>query len=237
MSSLKEMPSSIVHPALLASLPQTECDSILTRALPVPLSAGNLLYDACAPLERMYFPATSVVSLPYDRGDGRSAELALVGDEGLVTSASFAPGPTAPRRAVVITSGWACVVCGDAVAAQLGVGLSVPELVRLNNRTLLAQMTQSVLCNASHTEAQRLSRWLLLQFDRIGSDELGVTAQVLACAVGLHPASLGFSLGMLRASGAVHFARDYVSLRDRHALHDQSCRCYRVIKRLAGKRA
>jgi len=232
VSSLPKTSNYIAQNTLLASLDEGACHRLLARASPVELSAGDLLYDACIPLERMYFPATSVVSLQYDLAGGSSAELAAVGDEGLVASALFDAGPTTPSRAVVMSAGWAYVVSGDPVAAQLGVGCSIPVQLSSYTHVLLGQMAQAALCNADHTEEQRLSRWLLMRFDRNGSDELDVTQQALAHAVWLGFASALFVLAKLRRAGVVHFGRDHLSLRDREALNEHSCSCYQAIKRL-----
>ncbi len=222
-----------VHNALLASLPQIDAHAILARACVVELSAGELLHHASVPLDGMYFPTTTLVSLRYDLAEGVGGELALVGDEGFIGGAMFIASPWSPNRAVVHSSGWAYAVSGDAIAAQLGVGTSVPARVNTYAQVLLAKMAATALCNVDHSAKQRLSRWLLLQFDRVGSVEFCVSLPAMAAAVGLHVANVAFSLSRLRSAGIVQFSRDHISLRDRQGLHEQSCACYRAIKALS----
>ncbi len=227
---------------LLAALPEADYGRLLPRLDHVPLQLGQVLYESGGEQEYVFFPVNSIVSLLYVMRNGSSAEIAIVGNEGLVGIALFMGGETTPNRAVVQSAGHA-YRCADALLKQeFGRGGPLQHLLLHYTQALMTQMAQTVVCNRHHALEQQLCRWLLLSLDRLSSNELIMTQELIANMLGVRREGVTEAAGHLQAAGLIHYSRGKIIVRDRAKLEARACECYGAVKResdrlLAGKPA
>ncbi|WP_041447570.1 Crp/Fnr family transcriptional regulator [Thiocystis violascens] len=221
---------------LLAALPDTEFEHLLPHLEWVPLPLGEALYESGAALQHVYFPTTAIVSLLYVMENGASAEIAVVGNDGIVGIALFMGGATMPNRAVVQCAGDAYRLKGQVLKeefARIGGrrhGVLPPLLLRYT-QALLTQMAQTAVCNRHHTVDQQLCRWLLISFDRLPSNELRMTQELIANMLGVRREGVTEAAGKLQTAGLIRYTRGLITLLDRAGLEARVCECYAVVRK------
>jgi len=216
---------------LLAALPVTEYERLVSDLELVPLPLGDVLYESGSQLGHVYFPTTSIVSLLYVMEDGASAEIAVVGNEGIIGVALFMGGETTPSRAVVQSAGYAYRLRGPLLKREFTRSLAMQHLLLRYTQALLTQMAQTAVCNRHHSVDQQLCRWLLLSLDRLASNELTMTQELIANMLGVRREGVTEGALKLQKAGIVSYARGRITVLDRRALEGRSCECYAVVKK------
>jgi len=215
---------------LLAALP----DDIWQRWLPqlelVKMPLGQVLYEAGVTLAHVYFPTTAVVSLLYVMEDGASAEIAVVGNEGVVGISIFMGGESTPSRAVVQSAGKGFRLKAQAMKDEF-IWLPVLHLMLRYTQALITQMAQTAACNRHHSLDQRLCRWLLLSLDRIRSEELVMTQELIANMLGVRREGVTDGAIKLQKAGLIRYSRGHITVLDRKGLEKRTCECYAVVKK------
>ena len=221
---------------LLAALPEGEYAHLSEELELVTLPLGMALYEPDMELSHVYFPTTAIVSLLYVMEDGASAEIAVVGNEGIVGVALFMGGGTVPNRAVVQSAGHAYRKKGRVLKQEFERfggrrhGALQPLLLRYT-MALLTQMAQTAVCNRHHTIDQQLCRWLLLSLDRLPSNELHMTQELIANMLGVRREGVTEAAGRLQEAGLIHYSRGHIVILDRPGLEERVCECYEVVKK------
>jgi len=216
---------------LLAALPPAELARLASQMSMESLSLGDSIYESGAPLKQVFFPTSSVISLLYVMLDGASAEIAVVGFEGVVGVSLFMGGNTAPSRAVVQSAGDSLVLSAKHVHDEFGRGGPLHSLLLRYTQALITQMAQTAVCNRHHTVDQQLCRWLLLSLDRLHSNELRMTQQLIADMLGVSRGGVTEAAGKLQAAGIIDYSRGRITVIDRHALERAVCECYGVVRK------
>jgi len=216
---------------LLAALPAAGFEPLLSRLELVPLPLGWAVYEAGDTQGYVYFPTTSIVSLLYVMEDGSSAEIAVVGHEGVVGIALFMGGETTPSRAVVQSAGYGYRLRASMLKAEFGRGGDLQHLLLRYTQALITQMAQTAVCNRHHSVEQQLCRWLLLSLDRLPSNELTMTQELIANMLGVRREGVTEAAGKLQAAGLIHYSRGKITVLDRPKLEARVCECYAVVKR------
>ncbi|MCE4556846.1 Crp/Fnr family transcriptional regulator [Roseateles cellulosilyticus] len=215
---------------LLAALPPDEWTRWFGQLESVPLQLGQVLYESGRPQSHVYFPTTAIVSLLYVLEDGGSAEIAVVGFEGVVGVSLFMGGETTPSRAVVQSAGGCFRLSAAAIKGEFnryGVGM---HLLLRYTQALLTQMSQTAVCNRHHLLEQQLCRWLLLSLDRIDGDELVITQELIANMLGVRREGVTEAALKLQKLGLIEYSRGRITVVDRPGLEQRSCECYGVVK-------
>jgi CRP-like cAMP-binding protein len=216
---------------LLAALPEIEWERVQRNLKLVSMPLGDAVYESGAHLDHVYFPTTSIISLLYVMADGASAEIAVVGNEGLVGVALFMGGESTPSRAVVQSEGWAYRLKGQLLKEEFERGGAMQHLLLRYTQALLTQMAQTAVCNRHHSIDQQLCRWLLLSLDRLASDELTMTQELIANMLGVRREGVTEAAGKLQSAGLIRYSRGRISVLDRAGLEARCCECYAVVKR------
>jgi len=216
---------------LLAALPVTEYECLVSDLELVQLPLGVVLYESGSQLGHVYFPTTSIVSLLYVMEDGASAEIAVVGNEGIIGVALFMGGETTPSRAVVQSAGYAYRLRGPLLKREFTRSLAMQHLLLRYTQALLTQMAQTAVCNRHHSVDQQLCRWLLLSLDRLASNELTMTQELIANMLGVRREGVTEAAGKLQDAGLIHYSRGRITVVDRPGLEAQACECYKVVKK------
>jgi CRP-like cAMP-binding protein len=215
---------------LLAVLPRPESDRLLPRMELVPLPLGEALYESGDRLNYVYFPTTAIVSLLYELEDGASAEIAVVGNEGIVGIALFMGGDTMPNRAVVQSEGHGYRLPGQLLKQEFNRAGALQHLLLRYTLALLTQMAQTAVCNRHHTVDKQLCRWLLLSLDRLPSNELTMTQELIANMLGVRREGVTEAAGHLQKAGLIHYNRGHIAVLDRPGLEARVCECYQVVR-------
>ena len=216
---------------LLAALPGMELERLVGDLELIPMPLGDVLYESGSQLGHVYFPTTSIVSLLYVMEDGASAEIAVVGNEGIIGVALFMGGETTPSRAVVQSAGFAYRLKGQLLKREFTRSPSMQQLLLRYTQALLTQMAQTAVCNRHHSVDQQLCRWLLLSLDRLTSNELTMTQELIANMLGVRREGVTEAAGKLQDAGLIHYSRGRITVVDRPGLEAQACECYRVVKK------
>ncbi|WP_372521647.1 Crp/Fnr family transcriptional regulator [Sulfuricaulis sp.] len=217
---------------LLAALPAEVFDRLLPDLKPVTMPLGKVIYESGAQLEHVYFPAPScIVSMLYVMEDGSSAEIAVVGDEGMVGIALFMGGGTTPSRALVQSAGQAFKLPGNALKSEFERHSGLQILLLRYTQALITQMSQTAVCNRHHSVDQQLCRWLLLSLDRLTTNELTMTQELIANMLGVRREGVTEAAGKLQALGLISYNRGHITVLDRPGLEAQVCECYAVVKK------
>ncbi|MEA3155441.1 MAG: hypothetical protein QOK44_3030 [Betaproteobacteria bacterium] len=215
---------------LLAALPL----EIYTRLQPnlelVPLELGASVYEAGGNQPYVYFPTDAIVSLLYVMKDGASAEIAIVGNEGLVGIALFMGGETTPSRAVVQSAGQACRLPSKVLKHEFEEGGALQHLLLRYTQALITQMAQTAVCNRYHSVEQQLCRWLLLSVDRLPTNELTMTQELIGNMLGVRREAVTEAAGQLQDAGVIQYSRGRITIVDRLKLEKRVCECYAVVK-------
>ncbi|TVR90858.1 MAG: Crp/Fnr family transcriptional regulator [Spirochaetaceae bacterium] len=215
---------------LLAVLKRPEYERIAEYLELVPLPLGEVLYESGGQLDWVYFPTDSIVSLLYVMEDGASAEIAVVGKEGIVGIALFMGGQTMPNRAVVQSAGHAYRLKGSILNAEFARSGAVQHLLLRYTLALLTQMAQTAVCNRHHSVDQQLCRWLLLSLDRLPSNELSMTQELIANMLGVRREGVTEAAGKLQKAGLINYQRGHITVLDRPGLEARVCECYEVVR-------
>ena len=216
---------------LLAMLPKEERELIFPHLQPIHLPLGKALYESGDRLEHVYFPTTSIVSLLYIMEDGASAEIAVVGNEGIVGVALFMGGETVPNRAVVQSAGGAYRLPGSVLKQEFARAGAFQHLLLRYTLAMLTQMAQTAVCNRHHSVDQQLCRWLLLSLDRLPANELTMTQELIANMLGVRREGVTEAAGKLQDAGLISYSRGRIVVLDRPGLEARVCECYEVVKK------
>jgi len=192
---------------------------------------GEVLYESGATLTHVYFPTTSIVSLLYVMENGASAEIAVVGNEGLVGVALFMGGESTPSRAVVQSAGHGFRLKAQWMKEEFNRAGPVLHLLLRYTQALITQMSQTAVCNRHHSLDQQLCRWLLLSLDRLRGDELVMTQELISNMLGVRREGVTESANKLQQAGLISYARGRITVLDRAGLEKRTCECYAVVKR------
>jgi len=216
---------------LLSALPEAQRQRWQSRLEPVDLPLGQVLYESGGAMSHVYFPTTAIVSLLYVLEDGASAEIAVVGNEGLVGIALFMGGETTPSRAVVQSAGAGLRLPAQVIKDEVNSGGPALHLLLRYTQALITQMSQTAVCNRHHSLDQQLCRWLLLSLDRLQGHELVMTQELIANMLGVRREGVTEAALKLAKLGLIRYARGRISVLDRAGLERRSCECYAVVKK------
>jgi CRP-like cAMP-binding protein len=225
--------AGIHHPQqnrLLAALPPADFERLQPHLKLVVMPLGEVLYEPGILLRHVYFPTTSIVSLLYVMADGASAEIAVVGNEGVIGVSLFMGGETTPSRAVVQSAGHAYRLTGQLLKEEFTRAAAMQHLVLRYTQALLTQMAQTAVCNRHHSLDQQLCRWLLLSLDRLPSNELVMTQELIANMLGVRREGVTEAAGKLQSAGLIQYGRGRITVLDRPGLEARTCECYGVVK-------
>jgi CRP-like cAMP-binding protein len=216
---------------LLAVLPEAERVRLTSHLVPVEMPLGQVVYESGDRLNHVYFPTTSIVSLLYVMEDGASAEIAIVGNEGLIGIALFMGGETTPSRAIVQSAGQAYRLDARILKEEFNRAGPVQRLLLRYTQALITQMAQTAVCNRHHSIDQQLCRWLLLSIDRLPSNELKMTQELIANMLGVRRSGVTEAAQKLQDAGLIRYAHGHIEVLDRPGLEKRVCECYGVVKR------
>ena len=216
---------------ILAALPKIEMGRLKVHLKEMPLALGQVLYEPGTALHHLYFPVDAIVSLLYVMEDGSSAEIAVVGNDGVVGVSLFMGGMTTPSRAVVQVAGKAFRLPQELIIEEFLRAGPMQHLLLKYTQTLLTQMAQTAVCNRHHSLDQQLCRWLLLTLDRLPSNKIVMTQELIANMLGVRREGVTESAGNLQRAGLIRYSRGRIEVLDRVALEARTCECYAVVKR------
>jgi CRP-like cAMP-binding protein len=230
---MKTLPDSLPPDAnqLLAALPAAERERWLPQLEPVEMPLGQVIYESGSKMSHVFFPTTAIVSLLYVMEDGASAEIAVVGHEGVVGIALFMGGETTPSRAVVQSAGSAWRAEPAAIKTEFERSVPVLHLLLRYTQALITQMAQTAVCNRHHSLDQQLCRWLLLSLDRLPGNELVMTQELIANMLGVRREGVTGAALSLQEAGLIRYARGHITVLDRAGLEARTCECYAVVKK------
>ena len=215
---------------LLDALPALEFERLLPQMERVPMPLGNVLYESGGKLDYVYFPTTCIISLLYVMENGASAEIAVVGNEGIVGVALFMGGQTMPNRAIVQSAGFAYRLRGPLMQQEFDRYGALMRLLLRYTQALITQMAQTAVCNRHHSVDQQLCRWLLLSLDRLASDDLVMTQELIANMLGVRREGVTEAAGKLQLAGLIEYRRGHITVLNRPGLEARVCECYHVVK-------
>jgi CRP-like cAMP-binding protein len=219
------------HNHLLASLPPDQWQRWLPNLEQVDLALGHVLYEAGSTLSHVYFPTTAIVSLLYVMQNGESAEIAVVGNEGVVGVSLFMGGDSTASRARVQSAGGAFRLTAPLMKEEFNLGGPVPHLLLRYTQALMTQMVQTAACNKHHSLDQQLCRWLLLSLDRLQGTEMQMTRELIANMLGVPPDTATEGAVKLQNAGLIDYARGLIRVLDRKGLEKRVCECYAVVRK------
>ena len=215
---------------LLDALLNSEYDRLSPNLEYVKLVLGDVMYEPGGLLNYVYFPTTSIISLLFVMENGASAEIAVVGNEGVLGISLFMGGETTSSRAVVQSAGNAYRLKSKLLKDEFNRGGPVQRLLLRYTQALITQMAQTAVCNRHHSVEQQLCRWLLLSLDRLVSDELTMTQELIANMLGVRREGVTEAAGRLQRDGIINYTRGHITVLDRPKLELRSCECYKVVK-------
>jgi len=215
---------------LLAALPTAEYESLSAHLELVPLPLGEMLYEPGGQMRHAYFPTTAIVSLHYVMADGASAESAGVGNEGVVGISLFMGGNSTPSAAVVQTAGHAYRLDSRLLLQEFNRAGLMQRLLLRYTQALMTQMSHTAACNRHHSVEQQLCRWLLLTLDRMATNELVMTQELIASMLGVRREGITEAAGNLQRAGYISYRRGHIAVLDRSGLETRVCECYAVVK-------
>jgi len=216
---------------LLAGLPAADYERLSSHLELVRMPLGEVLYESGGRLQHVYFPTTSIVSLLYVMADGASAEIAVVGNEGVLGISLFMGGETTPSRAVVQSAGYGYRLKSQLLKQEFKRAGPMMHLLLRYTQALITQMAQTAVCNRHHSVEQQLCRWLLLSLDRLATLELTMTQELIANMLGVRREGVTEAAGKLRDAGVIRYNRGRITVLDRPRLEKEVCECYSVVKK------
>jgi CRP-like cAMP-binding protein len=216
---------------LLAALPAAELERVSADLELVPMRLGEMLYEPGGQLQYAYFPSTCIVSLHYVMESGASAEAASVGNEGMLGISLFMGGNTTASSAVVQTAGHGYRLKRHVLKQEFDRAGLFQRLLLRYTQALMTQMSQTAVCNRHHSIEQQLCRWLLLTLDRLPSNELIMTQELVASMLGVRREGITEAAGKLQSAGFISYRRGHISVLNRAGLESHTCECYAVVKK------
>ena len=216
---------------LFRSLPEESRQRVFSHLELVHMKLGEVLYESGSKMQSVYFPTDSIISLLYVMADGASAEIAVVGNEGVVGVALFMGGETTPNRALVQSAGYAYKLKGVLLKQEFNRSGAFQHVLLRYTQALLTQMAQTAVCNRHHSVNQQLCRWLLLSLDRLPTNRLTMTQELIANMLGVRREGVTEAAGKLQADGLIEYTRGRITVLDRPRLEQSCCECYAVVKR------
>src|SRR5271170_6146763 len=216
---------------ILDALPQPDRERLFPFLEPVTLPLGKVLYESGDTLRHIYFPTDSIVSLLYVLKDGGSAEIAVVGNDGAIGVALFMGGETTTNRAIVQSAGSAYRLSGARLKEEFGRHTEMLHILLRYTQALITQMAQTAVCNRHHSVDQQLCRWLLLSLDRLASNKLTMTQELIANMLGVRREGVTEAAGKLQKLGVIHYSRGQITVLDRPKLEQLCCECYAVVRK------
>ena len=216
---------------LLAALLDAEFERLSPHLEPVPMRLGDVLYESGGKLAHVYFPTTSVVSLHYLLENGGSSEIAGVGNEGVLGISLFMGGDSTPSRAIVQTGGFGYRLPARILMEEFNRAGTVMRLLLRYTQALMTQMSQTAVCNRHHSVEQQLCRWLLLTLDRLPTNELTMTQELIANMLGVRREGVTEAAGRLQSRGYISYRRGHITVLNRKGLEQDVCECYEVVKK------
>jgi CRP-like cAMP-binding protein len=215
---------------LLAALPAEELDRLLPHLEPVPMPLGHVLCQSGMPMSHVYFPTTAIVSLLYVMEDGKSGQIAMVGNDGVVGISLFMGGETTHSCAAVQNAGYAYRLRSRLVKKEFLCDGPMQRLLLRYTQALLTQTAQTAVCNRLHSLDQQLCRCLLLSLDRLASNELEMTQELIASMLGVRREGVTEAAGNMQKAGLIAYSRGHITVLDRAGLEARSCECYGVLR-------
>jgi len=216
---------------LLAALPTAEFERIASHLELVAMPLGEVLYESSGQLQHVYFPTTAIVSMHYVMENGASSEIAGVGNEGVLGISLFMGGNTTPSRAIVQTAGHGYQLKARLLMEEFNRGGLMQHLLLRYTQALMTQISQTAVCNRHHSVEQQLCRWLLLTLDRLPSNELTMTQELIASMLGVRREGITEAAGHLQQAGFIRYRRGHITVLDRSGLESRVCECYAVVKK------
>ncbi|MDP1698345.1 MAG: Crp/Fnr family transcriptional regulator [Xanthomonadaceae bacterium] len=218
------------HNLLLSALPLPLRETLLPQLQPVALPLGKVLYEPGDTLRHVYFPVDAIVSMLYVMESGASAEIAVIGNDGIVGIALFMGGNSTPSRAVVQSAGTALRLPARVLLDAFNRRDDLQYLLLRYTQALMTQMAQTAVCNRHHSVDQQLCRWLLLSLDRLPGNQLTMTQELIANMLGVRRESVTSAASKLHKAGVINYSRGHITVVDRVGLEALCCECYRVVK-------
>jgi len=219
------------HNQILAALPAADYQRLLPQLESVEIRLGRSLYESGGQPQHVYFPVEGIVSLLYVTQGGNSAELAVIGREGMIGISLFLGGETTPNRAVVQSACKAYRLPAYVLKAQFAEGGALQLTLLKFTQALITQISQTAVCNLHHTVDEQLCRWLLLSLDRLPENKLQMTQELIANMLGVRRQGVTESAGKLEREGLISYSRGLITVLDRPGLEKRACECYAVVKR------
>ncbi|POA19661.1 Crp/Fnr family transcriptional regulator [Pseudomonas sp. FW300-N1A1] len=226
--------SELPHPLqnrLLAALPIEVQERLIPQLELRVLPLGKVVYESGDSLQYVYFPTDAIISLLYVMEDGASAEISVVGNEGLVGIAVFMGGESTPSRAIVQSAGHAYRLAGQRLKSEFNRHGEMMQMLLRYTQALITQMAQTAVCNRHHSIDQQLCRWLLLSLDRLPSNQLIMTQELIANMLGVRREGVTEAAGKLQKLGVIEYNRGHIEVLDRAKLEALCCECYAVVKK------
>ena len=217
--------------SLLAALPESVRARLFPQLESVRMPLGEVLYESGSQLHHVYFPTTSIVSLLYVMENGASAEIAVVGNEGILGISLFMGGETTPSRAVVQSAGQGFQLKAQLLKDEFHRAGPAMHLLLRYTQALITQMAQTAVCNRHHSVNQQLCRWLLMSLDRLPSNKLVMTQELIANMLGVRREGVTEAAGRLQNAGLILYSRGHITVLDRPGLEAEACECYLVVKK------
>ena len=228
MNDKVETPSLLKN-KLMAALPAEEFERIRAHCRPVALKLGKVLYESGDKLDYVYFPTTAIVSLLYIMENGSTAEIGVVGNEGILGIALFMGGDTTPNRAIIQSAGGAYRMSARDLMDEFSLGGKFHNLLLRYTQALITQISQTAVCNRLHSVEQQLCRWLLLSHDRLDTDKLIMTHDLISNMLGVRREGVTLAAQKLGARGLIKNVRGSITILDREGLEAAVCECYEVV--------
>jgi CRP-like cAMP-binding protein len=219
------------HNYLLAAVQADEFERLKPHLELVKMPLGSVLYESGDRLQHAWFPTTAIVSLQYIMEDGASTEIAGVGNEGILGVSLLMGGAATPSRAIVQTGGCGYRIKAGSMLQEFNRTESLQRLTLLYIQALITQMSLTAACNRHHSIEQQLCRWLLLTIDRLTSNELIMTQELIASMLGVRREGITEAAGNLKNAGFINYRRGHITVLDRSGLETLSCECYKVVKK------
>ena len=216
---------------LLSSLPADVYARLVPNLELVALPLGKVLYESGDTLRHVYFPVDCIVSLLYVMEDGASAEISVVGKEGIIGIALFMGGDSTPSRAIIQSGGYAYRLLAQKFKDEFNRHSEMLMLLLRYTQSLITQMAQTAVCNRHHSIDQQLCRWLLLSLDRLPTNRLTMTQELIANMLGVRREGVTEAAGKLQKLGVIEYSRGQITVLDRAQLEELSCECYAVVKK------
>jgi CRP-like cAMP-binding protein len=217
--------------ALLAALSAADCERLSNDLELVPLSLGQVLHESGQTMSHAYFPLDCIVSLLYVMKNGESAEIAIVGNEGMIGVPLFMGGESTQSRAIVQNAGQAYRLKAQVLKDEFYGGGALQRLLLLFASALITQMVQTAACNRHHPVDQQLCRWMLLSLDRLPSNRISMTEKLVGNMLGLSPAKVTKATNVLQKAGLINYDAGEIMVLDRPGVEKRTCECYDVVKK------